>query len=344
MPAQRDRRSRNPNDANGNEGGRFAIAGFFYQVVGVAELLAEPEPQFGRDEMRGILSVTHEKYGQDAVLEGTESPGMPYWELVQFKFSLAGARPIQPKELYEEVVDGFANSERVASKAKPLSCRFRLVTNRPLSLKAEREVAAAKSGESTQYLDGHDDRRRILAGMKREQKTLGELKRSIEEYGRRRGMFPAELNDGVQKLVGWLMENTAALGSLRVTRENLDKRLTGSDKVREITCDALRDTMLEDLRQFRTRAGLPDRLVRRAVADEIQRAVQEFPIVVLVGQGGTGKSALLESVLGEFLESGPRRDTQVPNSPIASPVRGSITSCSDGGTYLTFQTEVQERH
>jgi len=233
MPAQHRRQSLNVDDARENEGGRFAIAGLIYQAIGVAGLLAEARLELEPDDIGGILSVTHEKHGQDAVVEGNEPTGRRFQELIQFKFSLGGIRPIQPKELFD-IVDGFANSEQAASQLGSATCGCRLVTNRPLSPGAEREIAAAKSDAATRYLNGNDDRRRILACLEFEQKTLAELKGTVEEYGRRRGMFPTELNDGVQRLVGWLQENTGALGALRVTHEDLDERLTGSWDVRDI--------------------------------------------------------------------------------------------------------------
>jgi hypothetical protein len=296
MPAQLQGGSSTPDDARDNEGGRFAIAGLVYQTIGVAGLLSEAQLRIAPDKMRGTLAITHEKYGQDAVLDR---------ELIQFKFSLGRARPIQPKELYEEIVDSLVKSERVAANVGGLPCKFRLVTNRPLSPAANREVEAAKSGASTRYLKGNDDRRRILASLRREQKTLAELKGVVEEYGRRRGMFPAELNDGVQKLIGWLMENTGVLGPLRVTREDLDERLVGSREVSEIRPVALREPMSEELQRFRRDARLPDRLVRRDILSRLQRSLQEYPIVVVHGRGGTGKTAVLEETLREFLESLP---------------------------------------
>ena len=125
-------------DSCDNEGGRFAIAGLVYQAIGVAGLFAAARLKLEPDRLDGILSVTHEKHGQDAVVEGKELTGRRLKELIQFKFSLGGTRPIQPKELYE-IVDGFANSEQAACQLGGITCGFRLVTNRPLSPGAKRK-------------------------------------------------------------------------------------------------------------------------------------------------------------------------------------------------------------
>ena len=117
------------------------------------------------------------------------------------------------------------------------------------------------------------------------------------------GHFPAELNHGVHRLVGWLQE-PRTLGFERDPRRSRRTAYGGTGRPRYDLRRTSRNDVAE-LRRFRTQAGLPDRLVRQAMADEVQRAVREVPIVVLVGQGGTGKCALLETVLQEFLVSRP---------------------------------------
>ena len=102
------------------DGGRNALAGFLYQIIGVLGLKASASyhtPNDGEDDLDALVSIVkdarvdHERFGQDTVLSVVLENGEGL-SLVQFKFSRQSPpRTINPSE-FEQIITNLLRARK----------------------------------------------------------------------------------------------------------------------------------------------------------------------------------------------------------------------------------------
>jgi hypothetical protein len=281
-----------------SDGGRYALAGFLYQVVGVLGLraMASCRPATdGDDELDALISVLregrieHERFGQDAVLSQVLGDGEGLC-LVQFKFSLRSPPPaVGPKE-FNDIVATLVKSRRLAEAEDEVVTKMVLLTNRPDMRRAERRrgrrrgvvVRVIPDVWPTHWLD-------MLTG-----------------FARDFGCRGTEVEDGINRLIGFVHRRTLEAGRAAIETEHLVEAFTHSASSKPLTRDHLKPTCKMQIAKFTDELmGSQGQAVRREILDRLDAESTRSALVVLEGTGGNGKSTALATWAGNALAAAP---------------------------------------
>jgi len=302
----------------GSNGARHALAGYLYQIIGLPGIVAKAhqvKQSSQSEEMTALLEtirqgeVVHEAYGQDATSTVPGLNGSHQLTLIQFKYSSRPSdRPIQPKE-FLQIVKALKTSRDRAQQGHSLTMGYVLVTNRQLSPVSQQILKEAKEDNLHSKLARLKERSAYEAILKVLTYWPLDVRNCIDGLSIRAkalGLTESDFHDGVKRLIGWLVMDTASLGPTTVSLDNLDRELAGFESPRLVSRTALQGTMQDEVDTFMRAVDTPHAMLRRPIVQRIEDSTDHLMIVVH-GEGGCGKSAALCQVLQEMVDtsSGP---------------------------------------
>jgi len=302
-----------------NDAGYRALAGFFYQILAsAAHGFQALSPPSCLNATQVEVSFALEQYGQDAA-SATDDGSTKTLELYQYKYSSdPAAHPIRKHELFE-ILDALQDSEALARAGDFDAIRFRLVTNRELHPIAQKLKDDAECDADNPDLDEPDKDRKgktiRCRSRKVSQKQIlkalvvddsfdpDEATAVLQTQAASLGVLEDELARGIDGLIGFVFQRAASV-SRTVTANQLNEKLAGFSNPRHLTETAIRQQMLERLEPFGAYSGIKRPLARRCVVDEIRKAMDQ-PLVLVVGDGGMGKTVAVLEALEGLLSASP---------------------------------------
>jgi hypothetical protein len=286
--------------SNIRDGGVSALAGYLYQIVGVLGMKAWAhcsDASSDSEKLDALLTLTrtaglhHEHFDQDAVIWQLGIESDDECVFVQFKFSRQTPPPtISPGELLD-IVNGLDKSSQRASELGCNVTGYALVTNRQLGDQAEELRQAAKKGVSHPRLKSNEqstilNQLRIITEL-----HLSEWDVVLRRFGREFGATEQEVEDGINKLIGYVFSQTVKQNGVLVTEANLIEAFTGCQDARPLIPESVVEHSARSINDFPI--NLPMAPVRRQLLNEITEATSKRALVVLHGLGGCGKPVAL---------------------------------------------------
>ena len=293
------------------ESGRYSLAGFLYQIVGsgVEGLRLAKCQKDGTDgKVNEILEL--EQLGQDLVVRSADDPDSI--RLIQFKYSSTNTI-VKPSEM-RKILQTFLVCVREAKK-KISGCAFEFCTNRDLHsdidvwFEAKKEKdrsklkvainATSQSGEVADLEEICD----IFERFKYLRVADVDLKAGLDLAAAKLGMLGKEIPGGVTRLIGFLAKKSAEWGERRVLPNELRSEYAGHPDAFELLSEpsiSKRKKDIDSFQQEEARKSAKDlraRIVNRTTTDDIVLSVLQYPVVVVYGDGGCGKSIAVADAL-----------------------------------------------
>ncbi|MCA9037682.1 MAG: hypothetical protein KDA91_21260 [Planctomycetaceae bacterium] len=313
-----------------DDSGHRSIAGYFYQSVLTSALpveLLETLHRDGATDSIELMSIVYpEEHGQDAVViagAGTKVVA----KVVQHKFSSwpdKNTNEISPAELFDilEKLDKSAQHVKERHKVEPRIC---LHTNRRLSLHSKKYLDASRNDEPNDALDktvqqlDKDGKvtanagrsleknklyRECLKKLEYDPKHVGDAKATLERRAHTFGVTTTEVNERMKRIEGEVYGIMTNAALRKISLADLDRWLTGDDAPSPIASKRTDEIMrgeLNDAGQFLDRFHP---LVTRGQQTELAAALNSS-IILVVGEGGLGKSTLVFQYLTSVLQIPP---------------------------------------
>ncbi len=295
--------------ATTRESGHYALAGFLYQLIGSGvEAFAIAEGPEDNNTPDRLLLL--ECFGQDAVAIPCDgSRKRP--KLIQYKYSSTGHQ-ITPSEL-RTILESLLKSVRCQEFAID-HVEYSLVTNRRYSPGADKWVTAMAEADeelerlirasSNEPVDDVAELASIFRLLKYDTRTLAAFKDAIFGAARQFGILDDEIDARVHQLVGFLLERASRSGSRIVHPKELHKAFTGYDSPYRLLSPESVQVRLDDVEQYKRDETGRKPTIPRTASDDIFRSVLEYPLTVVVGDGGAGKTvAACDAVVRGLLET-----------------------------------------
>jgi len=289
-----------------NESGYFALAGFLYQFLacGVEAFEICGNLQKHSDAPDGLLIL--EWFGEDACVLPPDG-GKP--KLVQCKFT-AGESTMTPAKV-REILIAFRRSIR-AQGLSPSEANYELVTN--LSFSGDLEAWTTPENQasledliresSTSLVANVRELATIHRRLKYTPKANSQLRAAIDAQCSQFGVLEHETDSCVRQLVGFLFEKAANKIDRVVRRDDLDNALVGLKKPLRLLCRDSVELQCKNVEQFKAAETSGQRTVSRQVSVDISKAFLQYPLIVVHGDGGCGKSvAVSDAVLAGLMDS-----------------------------------------
>jgi hypothetical protein len=281
---------------NGQDGGRWALAGFLYQIVGMLSMVArasqpaEFSRKNGGDEVDSLLTLpdvqTHHERFEDAAFISVDDECV----LVQFKYSSTG-RKIgigEAREIIEKLSAGVGQATNQGYRVT--ACV--LFTNRELTSRGGK--AARQHWESEKQERPYDLRYYKSA-------PIESLIEDLNNFGREYGLFGNEIEEGIDRMIGRVLLRTGDLFDRSFDQSNFIGCLVGSDRARRLTAARICEQPHQRLEDFGNWIGInqwDSYPIQRARLHDVIEAINENRALIgLCGQGGCGKSILIWQVL-----------------------------------------------
>jgi hypothetical protein len=284
---------------NGQDGGRWALAGFLYQIVGMLSMVARASQpaefscENGETEVDSLLTLPnvggrvqayHERFEDAAFTADDECV------LVQFKYSSTGRR-IDVGEA-REITSKLSESVEAAATEGYNVTACVLFTNRELTSRDGR--AARQHWESEKQKCPYDLRYYKSA-------PIESLIKGLNEFGREYGLFDNEIEEGIKRLIGHVFLQTGDLFNKPFGQSDFIGCLVGSDRARRLTAARICEQPHQRLEDFGNWIGInqwDSYPIQRARLHDVIEAINENRALIgLCGQGGCGKSTLIWQVL-----------------------------------------------
>lgn len=287
------------------DGGRAAIAGFLYQLVGVLgfqalayECQSDPVDPVQHElstlvqRTRAAVAVFHERFDQDALIEllpsltssADDGQALGSWALVQLKFSLNGAQSAINSRDFRKIEEAFERGEERAKQRGVTVQDKYVVTNRSVS-EAFQEWA----------------RQRGIVTVQRES-LEGWLER-LRRFGRQFGCTGEEIESNLGSIVFKIMRQTAEGRDEQVTEQDMIEAFTDNREALPLALQSVFERTVDELPRKRDNLGLVTgyRPLRRDIVDQIAKEVtsERRALIFLNGDGGCGKTVALWQWLSE---------------------------------------------
>jgi len=279
-----------------SDGGRLALAGFLYQMMGVHALQATAcittivedaeELTVLLRPLRAGASLLHESMGEDAAIVTKQAlDDVDEQIFIQFKYSLkCPPEPIRKGDM-KELADRFREAERQVQLHGGRVDRFQVITNRKPTLPANGLWQNPPPDDPSVGVYG-----RISVA---DDVPIEQFERWLYRLAREFGVRDDRIAQGINTLIGSLIARTVGDGAPQVTQESIIAAFTDSPTARKLTRSALREQVSGGIAQFRAKVQLGDHPVRRQLLDAIATQARRRALVVITGEGGGGKSAAL---------------------------------------------------
>lgn len=285
------------------EAGRFSLAGFIFQLLGngveAIELYGDVD---NVDNPRDVLLL--ERFGQDSAISDRNGK---LKTLNQYKFTSSSGE-LSRADL-RVILEKFLASVKEAH-ANVSTLKFFITTNLDWKPAA---IRLWETKESTSLGDAEQKKQiveQLIASTEAEElpnaSALADillrtepvktddmkLVEKLHEEAAMFGVLPSEARRRTDEVLGLLLRKSGRDGRRTVYANELYFALTGIPKpyrlLHEDSCE-LRRHQTDVQRNIET-AGRET--TPRGVVNDVVRAMQEFPLVVLVGKGGSGKSVV----------------------------------------------------
>ncbi len=286
--------------ANGRNGGRWALAGFLYQILGMLSMVAyvsqlvEDEGEANVDSLLTLPNVgnfqAHHEWFEDAAFTEDDE-----CVLVQFKYSSTG-RKINVAEAREIITKLDESVEAATGQGYHVTACV-LFTNRELTRRGE---AAKQHWEAERQTRPYDLRYYRSASI---ESLVGKLR----ELGQQYGLFPDEAKDGIDALIGRVLRQTEDPFHTPLDGSDFTECFVGSSDAQRLTAEQTSIVAQEQLDRSAAWIRIDqwdNTPVKRDVLTDVVEAVTEHALVGLYGDGGCGKSVVLWQLLTGFLEQG----------------------------------------
>ncbi len=289
-----------------NESGHYAIAGFLFQLIGSGVEAIEVCTSLQSDEGQHTILVL-ERFGQDAAAMPVDgSNAKP--RLIQYKFS-SNDETIAPSEL-REILQVMLNSVRSGGLVVD-QVDYTLVTNRgysPIARKWQtaesvRELAKLIKKSSRSDVADASELATIFRKLKYERRTEADFRQEIVAAGARFGVLESEIDARIHELVGLLLFRAREPGSRIVRPSQIHRALTGYDDPYALLSTSSIEMRRNEVERFKHDQTGGRETILRTVSNDIAKAVLEHPVVVVVGDGGCGKSVAVADAVISGLQS-----------------------------------------
>ena len=276
------------------DGGRNALAGFLFQLVGLGWIEVGSAAGLELDQPETALRarrVYHEAFGQDGAVVDVSGGGVPVCDLIQFKYSRQGADPITWGD-WVEISKALAKSSASARAAGFIVGKRCLVTNRPLGPRFRRSRAklAARAALGVAL----DDTETVALAMEYELTASDAALKSLFAFLEGYGAVEEEAQRAINLWVGTLLLKSTESADVLVSAEDLISALLGTSAGRPLKIANVLPRARDELRGFVSLfASPPPRPVQRRLVQEIEKAASEHSLVLVYGGGGSGKTVAL---------------------------------------------------
>jgi hypothetical protein len=297
------------------QGGHRSLAGYVFQLFGsMTEAIELVRTNPMATAINGLITL--EAFGQDSFVFLDASTGRS--RFTQYKHSLIG-QEIQPAEL-REILEGFVKSVEIAGRTIE-NCEFVLATNRDPSpwagqlLTTREQYNRAPSKENSEALDvqlwrGCNVKRptcasdmleilKILNWTKIDEKIMGERAKS-QAFDL--GVPKRDVEQQIGDTLGLFLNKANSPSYRTVQRRELIDKLAGHPNARSLRCTDSRREQKSHISGFLNTIHSGQKSIRRDIVREIVSASLAFPLVLIVGDGGRGKSAAAWQSLLEQLK------------------------------------------
>lgn len=277
------------------DGGAWALAGYTYQMLASGALAVQLRTLGSQPASEAVLLL--EQHGQDAKALGDRP------RLIQFKYSEART-PLSPKDLADVLRSLDRSSKEISPPAAEEWC---LVTNRPLSVDAQRLLTAAKRGRRKSGMPrtkaSDANARRITALGRRlaiESYDVGDLRDLLLREAARRGEDDVDaVVDRVVALMYRIAQKSPA--HRKVVQRDLYKALAGHDNSQSIHRDDCRQSQTAALATAARKQGTELGLVISRTGLRPIFAEPSTALAVVHGPGGCGKTVSLLKALHDHV-------------------------------------------
>lgn len=291
-----------------SESGRYSLAGFLYQIVGsgVEGLRIAKSDRVG--EVDEALEL--EQLGQDLVGHSDDDSGSI--RLIQFKYSSTNTI-VNPSEL-RDILQTFLACVRVANK-NISNCTYELRTNRELHsdindwfcakkdndrITLKQAIRSTSRSRKVQDVDEICD---IFERLDCKSVTDADLKSELDDAAAKLGMLKKEIPGGVNRLIGFLAKRSAEPGERRVLATEIQSEFAGHLNAFELLSEpsiAIRRKDIDNFQQqeaSKSTSGKRAPIVNRTKTEDIVFSALQYPVVVVHGDGGCGKSIAVADAL-----------------------------------------------
>lgn len=295
------------------ESGRYSLAGFLYQIVGSGVEGFRIAKHENDSEGNEILEL--EQLGQDLVGRSADNSGGI--RLIQFKYSSTNAI-VNPSEL-RTILQAFFECAREANKNVE-DCTYELRTNRELhsgivdwfcarkNNHRDKLRDAIRATSQSGVVDDLDEICEIFERFNYLRLTDADLKRELEDAAAKLGMLKKEIPGGVNRLIGFLATRSAEPGERRVLLTELQSEFAGHIDPFELLSEPSISLRCKDIDSFQQEEASKSASVTRALivkrtkTEDIVLALLQYPVVVVHGDGGCGKSIAVADALMSCLQ------------------------------------------
>ena len=289
-------------------GGLTALSGFHLQFIGtfayiIGDLNVEtPALDVPQAETETLYSI---EVG-DSDYQRT---GKTEIQLVQFKYSAnPPSNKIYEKELYG-IVKTLRNAKRrIANDNDSLKINCILATNRPMDDQSIEVWEAAKNGrDHILFKEGieRDGFKGYLQDLDYRCESTDSWFETLDRWGKEFGMSKEEIDKGTSEVSGQFLKRVLD-GRRNFGIGVIEEAFVGFDSPRKIS--EMQKQSQSQVDNFLPHLSVPNlreegSFRRQLLTSQLQQAIQSHALVVLVGDGGNGKSTLLASILRENAES-----------------------------------------
>ena len=283
----------------GQEGGLWALAGFLYQILGTGSITAgasssKPIRSGGESDDLDVLITLigvgegvrsfPERFSEDAVFVQDDK-----CVIVEFKYS-ANLRKIGKPDL-EKIIKKLDESAQEAKKQGESVTACVIVTNREFTGHAGKLWEAEIAGDRDYKL------RYSCAQITRFTDIL-------QKFGAEFGLFQREINEGIKKLLGYILTETVYHYRPTITRDHLVESFTDYHLTKPLKTMCLELLWRKDLKKFgdfiridQWQDAAVNRAVNRDVFEKLIAATSTRSLVCVYGNGGCGKSFVIWQLL-----------------------------------------------
>jgi hypothetical protein len=317
-----------------DDSGHRSVAGYFYQALLTSAMPVELYEAAHRDRTGDgfelVSAVYPEEHGQDAVFIARAGKKV-IAKVVQHKFSRWPERTsndIQPTELFD-ILETLDLALKHVKSRYPVEPRICLHTNRKLSQQSRQFLEDSKAKRPNKDLDETIEHsvgkgkkkktffkgrtvkknalyRRCLENLEYEVKHVADAQQALRKRAACFGVLPEEVADRIKRIEGEIYGSMTQAACREITREDLDKWLTGDANPKEICSRTTMDCMHREINDAGGYLKPFEPLLSRDKQRDLA-AAKLNPVVLIVGEGGVGKSALVFQYLLSLLKNPPRQ-------------------------------------
>ncbi len=288
------------------ESGRFSLAGFIFQLLGNGVEAMQLGGDLDADDPRDVLLL--ERFGQDSA---TSDHTGNLKSLNQYKFTSTSGK-LSRAELRIILEKFLASANNAGARIDDLD--FSLITDQEWKDAAAR-LWSTKEDTKTPYdqrkqqiiaqlieskQDGNLPDAALLADILMRTKLVKtddvKLTRKLREEAAKFGVRPTEAESRVDEVLGLLLRQSAQAGRRSVNANDFYHALTRIPHPYRLLSEESSKVRFEETEVFRQMETDGRDTLPRSVVQDVARAMREYPLVVLVGDGGSGKSVVIFDV------------------------------------------------